>query len=85
MQDLLRKGYQEWYLQKIAQSLLNLLLKSQLKALLNLFHFFGVGDDIKRNFRSMIGGLGCKNALDGEGDCEEKTKGAYIDIVLRLR
>ena len=43
-----------------------------------LSHFFG--EDIKRNYNSMIGGLVCKNALDGEGDCEEKAKGAYIDI-----
>jgi hypothetical protein len=43
-----------------------------------LTHFFG--EDIKRNYNSMIGGLVCKNALDGEGECEEKTKGAYIAI-----
>ena len=28
----------------------------------------------------MIGGSVCKNPLDGEGHCEEKTKGAYVDI-----
>ena len=37
-----------------------------------LYHFFG--DHIKSNFNSMIGGQSCKDALDGSGDCEEKTK-----------
>jgi len=47
-----------------------------------LYHFFG--DHIKSNFNSMIGGQSCKDALDGSGDCEEKTKGAYIDIPIVL-
>jgi hypothetical protein len=46
-----------------------------------LYHFFG--DHIKSNFNLMIGGQSCKEALDG-GDCEEKTKGAYIDIPIVL-
>ena len=33
----------------------------------------------------MIGGRGCKVALDGEGECVEKTKGAYVDIPLVLQ
>ena len=32
----------------------------------------------------MIGGPSCKEALDGSGDCEERTKGAYIDIPIVL-
>jgi len=43
-----------------------------------LCYFFG--DDIKKNRRILLGGQNCKTNIDG--DCDEKPKGAYIDLPL---
>ena len=48
-----------------------------------LYRFFG--EDIKSNFNQMLGGSSCKNAIDGQGKCEDNTKGAYNDYPLFLK
>ena len=48
-----------------------------------LRHFFG--DAMESNYRKQIGGVYCKDSIDGEDDCQDKTKAAYVDIPIVLQ
>ena len=48
-----------------------------------LRHSFG--DAMESNYRKQIGGVYCKENIDGKDDCDDKTKAAYVDIPIVLQ
>jgi hypothetical protein len=40
---------------------------------------------MESNYRKQIGGVYCKGSIDGEYDCQDKTKAAYVDIPIALQ